>query len=255
MNLIVYADFTRPDCYLASRRVDVLRAAGIAVDWRAVEHEPRLSVIARPLSAGEQDRRSGRFAELVDLLLPGEQLPWAMPTAMPRTEAAVTAYAEAFGAGVADEVRRLLVELYWLRDADIGSPAVLRTPLVGPILRGNSTSVPLRESGYAVSVDGGPITTAAHRRIRAWRAEWHQLGSPSLPVAQSGTAVLSGLDALRHLGETIVDAGAPVRPELDDPRRYPPVTDRPPATWVSQTGGRWRTTYRLPAARWPVYWS
>jgi len=39
MGLIVYSDFSCPECYLASRRVDALRAAGVEVDWRAVEHD------------------------------------------------------------------------------------------------------------------------------------------------------------------------------------------------------------------------
>ena len=38
MVLIVYGDFSCPDCYLASRRADALSAAGVTVDWRAVDN-------------------------------------------------------------------------------------------------------------------------------------------------------------------------------------------------------------------------
>jgi predicted DsbA family dithiol-disulfide isomerase len=74
MSLTVYADFSCPDCYLAAHRVDVLRAAGIAVDWRAVELSPHLPVGGRRLSAAEQDALAQRFAELDEMLLPGEVL-------------------------------------------------------------------------------------------------------------------------------------------------------------------------------------
>jgi 2-hydroxychromene-2-carboxylate isomerase len=241
VNLVVYGDFSSPDSYLASRRVDALTAAGVVVEWRAVERSPLVPVSGRRLLAAEQDALADRFAALDGLLLPGETLPWSMPAIVPKTEAAVSAYA-ATESG--DDVRRLLFELYWLHGADIGNPAVLRTPLTGPILRAGSDAAPLRESGYAVSVDRGPITTAAYRRIRCWRTEWQQLGSLRLPVLLVGGATLSGIDALRRLGKEITYAAAAVQPELDDPRRYPQVTVRPPAAWVSQIGGRWRNVYR-----------
>lgn len=249
MTLIVYGDFSCADCYLASRRADALAAAGVPINWRAVEHAPQLPIAGTRLSAAGQQAVTERFAVLGNLLLPGETLPWTAPASVPKTEAAVSAYAEGYGAGVADDVRRLLFELYWLHGADIGSPSVLRTPLAGPILRSRSSAEPLRESGYAVSVDRGPITTDAYRRILSWRSEWRELGSPVLPIVLTGGATLSGVDALRRLGKEIGYVDAQVDPELDDPRRYPPVRDRPSASWVSQIGGRWRNAYRLTGAR------
>jgi hypothetical protein len=243
VRLIVYADFGCPDCYVASRRADALSAAEVAVDWRAVEHRPHLPVTGLRLSGPEKDVLTERFIALGDLLLPGERLPFRMPALAPKTEASISAYAEAYGTQVGDDVRRLLFELYWLQGCDIGSPTVLRNPLAGPILRAGSDAEPLRESGYAVSVAGGPITSAAHRRISSWRAEWQQLGSPTLPVVLSGGAALSGIDAVRRLGKEIANVGAKAEPALDDPRRYPRITGRPPKSWVSQIGGRWRNVY------------
>lgn len=244
MNLVVYADFSSPDCYLASRRVDSLVAAGVPVDWRAVEGAPLMQFIGHRLPAMEQDAIADRFRMLDGLLLPGETLPWSMPRIVPKTEAAVSAYAEAHLGGVGDDVRRLLFELYWLRGSDIGNPAVLRTPLTGAILRASSDAAPLREAGYAVSVDRGPITAAAYRCIGSWRAEWQNLGSPRLPVLLVGGATLGGVDALRRFGKEITYVGAAVEPELDNPGRYPQVAVRPSAAWVSQIGGRWRNVYR-----------
>jgi 2-hydroxychromene-2-carboxylate isomerase len=245
MSVIIYADFSRPDCYLASRRADALRAAGLDVDWRAVEHQPGLPVTGRGLCPADEDALVERFATLGELLLPGEQLPWTAPRHAPKTEAAISAYAAAYGTGEGDDVRRLLFELYWLHGADIGSPTVLRTPLAGPIMRAGVDAEPLRQCGFAVNVDRGPITTDAYHRIRGWRSEWHELGSPVLPVLLVDGATLSGLDALRRLDKEITYIGADVNPELADPRRYPLVQVHPSPAWVSQIGGRWRNIYRL----------
>lgn len=249
MGVSVYGDFGSPECYLAARRADVLVAAGVSVDWRAVEARPCLPIVGARLSAEEQDGLTRRFAELDGLLFAGEELPWTMRSFAPRTEAAVSGYAEAYGSAVADDVRRLLFALYWREGLDIGSPNVLRTPLAGPMLRANADADPLRESGYAVSVDRGPITTVAYERIRSWRAQWQALGSPDLPVLLVDGATLSGVEALRRLGKEIVYVGADRNPKLGDPRRYPSVAGRPPLTWVSQVGGRWRNVYRLAPTR------
>lgn len=245
MSLIVYADFTSPECYLAERRCDVLAEAGIPVDFRAIEHRPRLPVSGVRASLADQDALTERFAALQELLLPREQLRWDMPPLLPKSEAAVSAYAAVSDTGVAGEIRRLLFELYWRQGLDIGNPNVLRTPLAGPVLRSGSTADALRESGFVVSVDRGPITTDAHDRVRTWRAEWQHLGSPALPVVLVEGATLHGVDALRRLGKEILCASADVDADLPDPRRYPSERVKPSPFWVSWVGGRWRNSYRL----------
>lgn len=260
MSLTLYADFSTLDSYLAARRADILAAVGagspgIPVDFRVVEHRPELPVRGRRLSAADQDALTARFGQLERLLLPGESLPWDMPPITPKTEAAISAYAAIYGSPVDPEVRRLLFDLYWREGNDIGDPNVLRTPLAGPVLRAGSDSHPLREIGYVVSVDRAPLTTEAHRRIRAWRAEWHDLGSPELPVLLVGGATLHGIDALRRLGKEISYTGADVAPHLPDPRRYRPERVQPSPFWTSWVGGRWRNNYRLDAPRRPsVHW-
>ena len=233
--MIVYADFGCPRCYLASRRVDALAAAGVDVGWRAVEQHPRLPVTGRRLDADEQAALERALSAVTALLLPGEELPWKLPATAPNTEAAVAAYAEAYGAGVADDVRRLLFCAYWVDGADIGSPEVLRTRLAGSILRGNSTSDPLRESGFAVSASRGPITTGAWRRIRAWRDEWVRLGTGAVPMLVDGDGArpVTGEMALRRLEKEIIRVGADLHPDLPDPARYPPVRPVPSTPWVT----------------------
>ncbi|HLT10579.1 MAG TPA: DsbA family protein [Micromonosporaceae bacterium] len=240
MSLVIYADFNCPWSYLASRRIDALAAAGVEADWRAVEADPRLPVTGQRLTADGRAALQQELSAVAGLLLPGEELPSRLPDLIPKTEAAVSGYAEAYGAGVGADVRRLLFAAYWLEGADIGDPNVLRTRLAGPILRGHSTADPLREAGFAVSVNRGPITTSAWRRVRAWRDEWNRLGRPALPVLLAdGEPPASGEESLRRLEKELARLGAPLNPELPDPARYPAPTVRPAREWVSRVGGPW----------------
>lgn len=248
MSLVVYVDVTCPDCYLASRRADVLAAAGVAVDVRAIEQEPQRPLTGLRPTDEQRAALAARFGALDGLLLPGETLPWSPPPVLARSQAAVSAFAEVHGSPVADEVRRLLFELYWQQGANIGIPAVLRAPLAGPVLRSGLTADPLWQSGSVVAMTGGPLTTAAYRRIRAWRHEWSGLGGPALPLLLTDGATVHGLDALRRLGKEITYAGADLAPHRDDPRRYPEVDIHPSRSWVSQIGNRWRNVYRAGSA-------
>jgi hypothetical protein len=109
------------------------------------------------------------------------------------------------------------------------------------MLRGHSSAEALRESGYAVSVARGPITTGAWRRIRFRRADWERLGSRELPALLDDSGlIVTGEPALRRLAKEIAYVDAPLDPRLPDPARYPERTVRPLIGWASQTGGHWR---------------
>jgi predicted DsbA family dithiol-disulfide isomerase len=246
MSLIIYADFSSPFCYLASRRVDVLRSAKVDVDWRAVEveHAPQLPVTGRRLDEAGRRALHTDLAEIRQLLLPDEHVTWRVPDFVPNTEAAVAGYTEAYCAGVADDVRRLLFRAYWCRGMNIGDPEQLRKPLVGPILRGHSPSDPLRLSGYAVSVGRGPITTTAWRQIRAWQNEWDALGRIPVPVLVENGLPVSGSEVPRRLAKMITQLNIPLDPELPEPERYPVPRVRPPEWWASQSGGQWLYHFR-----------
>lgn len=243
--ITVYADFTRPECFLASRRADALRAAGRAVDWRAVELHPELPVTGRRLSATDQEKLRERLRALDSLLLPGEPFGYLVPNLLPKTEAAVSAFAEAYGTPVADDVRRLLMALYWTEGADIGNPGALRVPLAGPMLRSGRRAEPVSYAGFAVGADRAPVTTAGWRHVAAWRAEWAELGAAPLPVVLVDGAVLSGVDGVERLGKEVLAADA-AEADGRDPRRYPHETVRPDPHWVSWQGGHWRNSARTP---------
>ena len=237
--IVLYGDLNCPWSYLASRRARALQAAGLEVELRAVEHDPW-----RPGQGGSRfDDLHEEMDRVCAELLPGEELPYSLAGFVPRTQAAVSGYAEAYAAGVAPRVRDLLFEAFWLHGLDVGDPKVVRTLLVDAIRSGSSPSEPLREWGYAVAVTGGPVSTTAWRLISAWDREWRDDGNQVVPIVRGSTAPIVGVDAVRWLGDQVRDLvhdheGA-VRG--DAPR---PGADVAPLSWVSQHGNRWLRAYR-----------
>lgn len=238
--LRIYGDFNCPWSYLAERRARLLAGHGVVVDWRAVEHEPR-----RPSRHGGRhgDTRFACLREEMDRversLLPGELYPYSLAGFVPYTAAALSGYAEAYGAGVADRAHSRLFEAFWVHGLDIGSPRLVRTLLVDAILSGSSDSDCLRDWGYAVDVTGGPVTTTAWRLARRWRKEWRDTGKevvPMLYVDEHGPVF--GEDAIARLGEELVARNLDPGAELPRPTEPPRVVDPPDHSWVSQYGYR-----------------
>lgn len=181
--------------------MDRLLAAGQAVpDWRAVEHRPRLPLTGLRLDPQARAVRDRELMATVQVLAsPGEELPGRAPAVLPHTGAAVAAYAEAYGAGVADLVRPLLFRAYWVEGRNIGDPEVLRRLLPAAFAQGSRTSDPIRDFGYAVTSQHGPITTAAYRRIREWQQDWLALGTTVSLTLTTDEATVTGAAALSEL--------------------------------------------------------
>ncbi len=210
--MIVYADFINPACYLASRRSDLLVADGVPIDWRTVQQHPESPAGGRPLTVPEQDELAGQRDDLAELLVADEPALPEAPKSLPNTEAAGSAYAEAYGSRVEHEVRALLFELHWRGRTNIGVPNDIRIPLAPLMKRSGSSCDPVWRFGYAVSPSRGPVTGAAYRRIRSWDEAWHGLGRPALPVVLDNGTSMAGLDAVRHLGGLLpLDAYAAAR--------------------------------------------
>jgi 2-hydroxychromene-2-carboxylate isomerase len=176
MNVIVYGDFNCPYSYLASQRADLLSRAGVAVDWRAVEHDRGLPVTG---SRPDSDRAAWdrELAEVASLAWPGEEVPAGPPVLVSNTKAAVAAYAEAVSDGVADELRRRLFRAIWVRRLHLSSAYEVRrlvTGLMWPaeditarlaspdlpslLLRDPDLARIVRRLGGTIAPDGGPLT-------------------------------------------------------------------------------------------------
>jgi hypothetical protein len=221
---VLYADVTCPACYLASLRTDLLTGAGLAApQWRFVEHRPGVQVAAVRPDDQTQGARERELAAVLATVRAGEPLPEGalprhVPAILPSTSAAVTAYAEAFTAGVGDVVRRLLFAAYWRDGLDLGNSGVLRALFLGPVQHmiaarhdyahpkpwpggpwtGEAAVVPW--TGNVISVAGGAITAQGERLVRRWRADRQVLEAPAcLTLLTAAGEVLSGAAALDPL--------------------------------------------------------
>ncbi len=189
MNVVVYGDFNCPYSYLASQRADLLSRAGVAVGWRAVEHDAGLPVTGSR-SDGDCATWDRELAEVASLALPGERVPDRSPVLISNTKAAVAAYAEAVSDSVADELRRRLFRAIWVQGLHLSSAYEVRrliTAVMWPqegitdrlaspdlsslLLRDPDLARILRRSGGTIAPDGGPLTATGWRRIRQWRRE------------------------------------------------------------------------------------
>jgi 2-hydroxychromene-2-carboxylate isomerase len=228
MTVIIYGDFNCPYSYLASQRAGRLREAGVAVDWRAVEHDRRLPAGGLP-SGSDQASWGRELAEVAALALPGEQVPAGPPAMVSNTEAAVAAYAEAVSDGVADELRGSLFRAVWAQGLNLSSPQEVRrlvTDLMWPredvavrlaspdfpslLLRDTDMTRIVRRSGGTIALNGVPLTTTGWRRVRQWRGEWLALPSRVIPaVIGPDQIVRPGVEGLRYLAGLAGTAGLP----------------------------------------------
>lgn len=222
---ILYADFTCPWSHLAHRRLALLAADGLDVEVRTVEHEPRRPRAGLLVDDEFRDLRE-EVARVEQSLLPGESLPMQLRGAVPSTRAAVSAYAEAYGAGVAEIVAPLLFDGYWRHGLDLGNPSVVRALVAEAVMSGTSPSDPLRRWGHAVDVTGGPMTSLAWRLVRGWRQQWTGLEKEVVPVLmpEKGEARY-GVDAVDHLGRLLLERGVDpaTEPVWPTPGRRPPL--------------------------------
>ncbi|NVI90661.1 DsbA family protein [Actinomadura sp. BRA 177] len=228
MSYVVYGDFNCPYSYLASLRVDeVVRRGAGGIEWRAVEHDPRLAVTGTP-SAVAKDEWARELGEIGDLARPGERVPDAPPPVVSNTGSAVAAYAEALTDGLGDEVRRAIFRAVWVEGRHVSSPYEVRRIVAeimyprasadvhryGPDLAmavdaGRVAAGTERRFGATVSVLGGPLTVMGQRRVERWRAEWRSSTQVVPAVVSPDGSVLPGLAGLARLAE-LLDGSPPI---------------------------------------------
>ena len=220
---ILFADFTCPWSYLAHRRLALLSADGMDVEVRAVEHEPKRSHLGL---GGDDDFQFLReeVARVEQVLLPGESLPIELRGTVQHK--GWFAYAESYGAGVAEIAAPILFEAYWRQGVDLGNPAVVRVLLAEAVMSGTSPSDPLRRWGRCVNVTGGPMTSLAWRLVRAWRHQWSDLDKEVVPVLLPETGnIRYGVDAVDRLGQLLQERGIDpsAEPVWPQPGTRPPL--------------------------------
>lgn len=249
MTVIIYGDFNCPYSYLASQRADLLSRAGVAVDWRAVEHDRGLPVTGSR-SDSDQATWDRELAEVASLALPGEHVPDRPPVLISNTQAAVAACAEAASDGVAGELRCSLFRAIWVQGLHLSSAYEVRRLVTGVmwpqeditdrltspdfpslLLRDPDLARIVRRSGGTIAPDGGPLTTAGWRRIRRWRQDWLALPSQVIPaVIGPDQIVRPGIEGLRYLADLASSAGR--QPCLPLPAESAPGRDARPAAIV-----------------------
>ena len=222
MRLIVYGDFNCPYSYLASQRVDeLLRLGRVEVEWRAVEHNPRLSMTGTPSSA-DPEMWKRELAEVAALALPGEEPPIAVPPVISNTLAAVSAHTEAVTDGLQHELRRALFTSIWVQQRHLSSAYDVRSVITSitsppfPILPYLISELPLpgfgdpdpinitRALGGTIAANGIPLTTVGWRRGQEWRREWLALSQQVVPTVIDPTGrPLLGIEGLEYLADLL----------------------------------------------------
>lgn len=216
MQITVVGDFADPLSFLASQRVERIRALGsFGVEWLAVEADR-----TRPMTGGTLPEAG--LERVRRLALPEE----AVPTRQPRTSnsgAATAAYAESFADGAPEAMRVALFQAWWMAGLNLADPDVIRSIVFrvlnpGPAgrrvdarIHANEAIVPLgglaplaatRRLGFVVSTGRGPLTLAGSRRVETMRRRWHEHGEPDLPLLATDVGDLcSGERALRWLAD------------------------------------------------------
>lgn len=257
--VIVYGDFASAWSYLASRRAHRLEAAGLAVvDWRAVRSLDTRRWLPQAVTARSRIARE-TLPQVIDALLPGEELPVDLGELVPFTEAAQSAYAEAYVAGRAEEVRRILFQALWIHHLDVNDPEVLRTLLCDVLVGSDSPSEVVRETGMVPSMTRGPISTQAWQRLRTWSRQWQQLRSTQTPVLLlNGHEPLVGRGAVDWLGAQLSLQGlgsTGIANEDGEPApRRRAAGFLPDPSWMSIDGGHWLREYQLqhPSRTWQL---
>jgi 2-hydroxychromene-2-carboxylate isomerase len=184
--VLVYGDFNCPYSYLASMRVDLLTERGVTVQWRAVEHDRSLPGGGSPTEP-ELARWRRELDDVAQLAIAGERPAAAVGPMTSNTEAAVAAYAAAFGIQLGPAVRARLFDAVWVQHRNLSDAAEVRRVLadLGPI-----------------TWDSAEPSAHAEALVRQWRAEWLALSDGVVPTMRDAEgAVHPGVAALTRLAE------------------------------------------------------
>ena len=164
--LVVYGDFNCPYSALASSRVDTLSAAGVDVDWRAVQHDVSMPQEGLPVEGELKAELEREIEEVRGLLREGEAFGLPLPAVRPNTAQASRIYA----ANADDEHRRVLFAWAW-------------------------------DQSPGMENEGEDADTAAR-----WQREWEATDKKMVPMLVLPDGYVSrGLGALKRLADMVDD--------------------------------------------------
>ncbi|WP_447977429.1 DsbA family oxidoreductase [Candidatus Nitrospira bockiana] len=173
---ILYSDFNCPFCYAFQERLALMGAAA-RVEWRGVQHAPRLPlpmVTAGPAFARELEREVAAVRRLAP------EIPIALPQGKPNTGPAIQAVATACfqDARRAEALATSFYRAFWRDGKDISDAQVI--------------SALTTTAGFPALTP----TTEAKRTAGQWYAAWLEEGRGSVPdlIRRDGEA-LTGLVA------------------------------------------------------------
>jgi 2-hydroxychromene-2-carboxylate isomerase len=172
--LIIYGDFNCPFSALASRRADVLLAAGTArIEWRAIQHDPSIPADGEPVGGELAAALASEIATILELSVHDEGFHLAVPPV--RSNTAIASQAFAAAASNADDLRRRLFAAVWTEGRNLGDPVQLER------------------------LDAGARDGIV---ARAWQDDFEALPRPITPTLVLADGYVSrGLGALARLAE------------------------------------------------------
>lgn len=175
--VLIFGDFNCPFSAIASARAERIEHLGIGVvDWHAVEHAPAIAPAGEPVCCQVADDLGRELDQIRDLLTPSEPDLLRVPSVLPNTRAATSAYA-ATPPDQRSAVRQRLFAACWMDDTALSDEAVI-DELVG--------------------------TARDDDQVARWRASWQSLPQQLVPVMVLPDGYVSrGLGALARLAEAI----------------------------------------------------
>ncbi len=175
--IAIFGDFNCPFSAIASARAMRIQLLGIGViGWHAVEHDPTIPAAGAPVRGQMADDLQRELEQIHRLLTPGDSVQLRLPSRLPNTHHATSAYA-ATPPDQRSTVRRRLFAACWTEDMNLSDNAVI---------------------DRVVGIDRDDHLAAQ------WRTEWQSLPQQLVPVMVLPDGYVSrGLGALARLAEAI----------------------------------------------------
>ncbi len=171
---ILYSDFNCPFCYALGERLNALGLAD-RVEWRGVQHAPRLPI---PMARASSELAEELGQEVAAILRLAPEVRIAVPRGKANTSRAIASVAAVrpLAPAQASAFKDAIYRRFWVSGDDISDPGVL--------------SALAREAGLGV-LPSGP---EAGQRAARWQRDWDASGLRGVPsLLRDDGCALAGL--------------------------------------------------------------